>query len=291
MRPTDKLILGTVQMGLPYGINNPKGKVDFNESMHVLGKAFDEGIRILDSAESYGNAHDVIGKFHSLNPTTSFKVITKIPSKVEPDQIRKKTEGYLLELGVQELEALMFHSYSSYAQSPEAVLRLVALKQEKMVRSIGVSIYTNEEFARVIDDPEIDLIQLPFNLLDNNTLRGQLIFRAKQKGKMVHTRSAFLQGLFFKNIDDNSSVVGLLKQQLQRIHDIAREEDISIQSLALSYCLAQEEIDMVLIGVDSVEHLNSNIQAASFHMTTEIIDRIEAIQIEDINLLNPSLWH
>ena len=121
-----KIILGTVQMGLPYGINNTKGKGSLDDSLEILGHAFDNGIRILDSAEAYGNAHEIIGIFHNKYPDKIFKIITKLPNK-NNDDISVKVEVYLKELNVNQLEALMFHSYDSYQNNIENfnILRFV----------------------------------------------------------------------------------------------------------------------------------------------------------------------
>ena len=113
-----KLILGTVQMGLSYGINNTRGKVSLDDSLEIFEYAYDSGIRILDSAEAYGNAHEIIGIFHNKYPDKTFKVITKLPNKSNYD-IPAKVENYLKELNVNQLETLMFHSYDSYQKNIE----------------------------------------------------------------------------------------------------------------------------------------------------------------------------
>ena len=55
-----------------------------------MSKAFELKIDTLDTAEAYGNAHQVIGHFHKLNPRIKFKVITKIPHGVLVDEIEQK---------------------------------------------------------------------------------------------------------------------------------------------------------------------------------------------------------
>ena len=62
-----KLILGTVQFGLDYGINNNSGKLKKNEVLELLKISYNHGIRTLDTAELYGNAHEIIGDFHKKN--------------------------------------------------------------------------------------------------------------------------------------------------------------------------------------------------------------------------------
>jgi aryl-alcohol dehydrogenase-like predicted oxidoreductase len=285
-----KIILGTVQMGLPYGINNTSGQITYNESHLILKEAFKNGIRILDTAEGYGNAHEIIGDFHRANPEMIFKIVTKIPPS-DFNDVEKNIDNYLKTLHVNQLEGLLFHAFKYYKDHRDEIGRLSKLKQEGLFKQLGVSVYTNEEIKELISDPEIDLIQLPFNLLDNFSLRGKLMEEAKRKGKTIHTRSAFLQGLFFKNPSDNHSAVRSLRPQLLKIQEIVNEQKISISSLALSYCLQQSAIDHVLIGVDAVEQLKKNLKDSGFQMSEKMMQAINEIKTENIDLLNPSLWH
>lgn len=285
-----KLILGTVQLGLNYGVNNSGGKVSEEESHRILKKAHAAGITNLDTAEAYGNAHEVIGSFHRANAGTAFNVITKIPAGEATVNIAAKLEGYLQQLHVEQLEGLMFHAFSTYQNHKHLLPELKKLKAGGLFNQLGVSVYTNDELKAVIEDADIDLVQLPFNLLDNTSLRGAFLREAKAKGKTIHTRSAFLQGLFFKDPADEHKIVKALRQQLIAIHTIAQEENVSVAELALSYCLAQPNIDNVLIGVDSVEQLTNNLQAANYSITKEAVEKIDSMQTQDVSLLNPSLW-
>ena len=241
-----KLILGTVQMGLSYGINNTKGKGSLDDSLEILEYAYDNGIRILDSAEAYGNAHEIIGKFHAKYPEKIFKVITKLPNK-ENDDISAKVEDYLKELNLNQLETLMFHSYDSFQNNIENFNILNKLKLERKIKYIGVSVYTNDEIEKVLLNDNVDIIQLPFNLFDNTNLRSDILMKAKFKGKIIHTRSALLQGLFFKDLNDTNKVVQKLKKELALISEISKKENTSISALALSYCLNQKQLTMFLL--------------------------------------------
>ena len=285
----NKLILGTVQMGLPYGINNNSGKISLQNSIEILEYAFNNGIETLDSAESYGNAHEVIGIFHDQNPNKIFRVITKLPHQVN-DDIVKKVDGYLKELKVNQLETLMFHSYASYEDNIGNFSVLKRLKLDKKIKTIGVSVYTNNEIEKVILNDDIDIIQLPFNLFDNTNLRSDILMKAKSKGKIIHTRSALLQGLFFKDLNSTNKIAQKLKKELALISEISRNENTSISALALSYCLLQKTIDNVLIGVDSLNHLKDNIKSISYKITPQTIEHINTIKIKNLDLLNPSLW-
>ena len=290
MNSVNKLILGTVQMGLPYGVNNNRGKISTDESFKILNEAYSAGIRTLDTAEVYGDAHRVIGVFHKNNPEQKFNVVTKIPAGREKDDIENIVQRYLDQLQVEKLEALMFHSFASYESQPAMPDELMKLKSAGLLRYVGVSAYTNPEVEALIQDSRIDLIQLPFNLLDNHSLRGELLENAKKADKIIHTRSAFLQGLFFKNPDDSHPVVGALREQLKRIQYLSESVEQNIATLALQYCLQQGYIDNVLIGVDSVKQLKQNVKAVTQHVESELFDEIDKIIVKNYEILNPSNW-
>lgn len=285
-----KLILGTVQMGLAYGINNSAGQVSFENSCAILSKAYELGIHTLDTAEGYGNAHQVIGDFHKLNPEIKFNIITKIPHGALVENIEDRIKTYILDLHVDFLEVLMFHSFDSYKNNQGIFEGLKKLKREGVIKNIGVSVYTNEHIEALLLDDAVTVVQMPFNLLDNQSLRGDLMTKLKVKDKIIHTRSAFLQGLFFKDVLDSNNIVQKLKKELNCIKDIAKKASMSISDLALSYCLQQKNIDNVLIGVDSISQLMDNYKALNCVIDQEKIDKINAIQVENLDLLNPSLW-
>ena len=286
----NKLILGTVQMGLDYGINNNSGKISFENSCAILLKAFELGIDTLDSAEAYGNAHQVIGDFHRLNPNIKFNIVTKIPHDVVVDDIKEKIRTYIDDLNVDHLEVLMFHSFDSYENNKQIIEALNDLKNQNIIKHIGVSVYTNSQMESLLSDDDVTVVQMPFNLLDNESIRGDLMNKLKEKGKIIHTRSAFLQGLFFKDISSDNGIVQKLANELIAVKNIANDENTSISNLALSYCLNQENIDQVLIGVDSVSQLIDNVKALNYKIDPQAISKINTLKVKDLDLLNPSLW-
>ena len=286
----NKLILGTVQMGLDYGVNNNSGKISFSDCCEILLQANENGIEILDTAEVYGNAHQIIGNFHKLHPEIKFKIITKIPNNIDIDSIYSRVLEYLVNLDVDKIEVLMFHSFDSYIQNKNKLKELEILKNNGYINHIGVSVYTNEQIEVLLLEDIITVVQLPFNLLDNYSLRGNLIDQLKSKGKIIYNRSVFLQGLFFKNLNDENSIVQMLRAELVQLHQLINQLNCSMEELALSYCFHQKNIDYVIIGVDSINHLNTNINAFSYKIDDNTIKKINSIKIKNIDLLNPSLW-
>jgi aryl-alcohol dehydrogenase-like predicted oxidoreductase len=287
----EKLVLGTVQMGLDYGVNNHSGKVSLENSLAILSNAIEAGISTLDTAELYGDAHEVIGQFHSIKPENPFKIVTKIPHNVNHEALKEKIENYLITLKINSIETLMFHSFESYVKNKNYLNKLNYFKESGKIEKIGVSIYTNQEFFRVMKDKYIEVVQLPFNLFDNMNLRGELIAQAKEYGKEIHTRSCFLQGLFFLPINSNNKVVSKLRDELLYINQLSIKSGYKIQELALGYCLQQENIDKVIIGVDSLLQLQNNLISSQAFISEKTMNDLNQIKITDLNLLNPSLWN
>ena len=285
-----KLILGTAQFGLNYGINNNIGKVSAEDCNKILTKALKLGISTLDTAEVYGDAHQLIGNFHQKN-NSIFKIITKFPKKIKINLIEEKVIDYLNILNVKNLETLMFHSFESFYNNSNSIDSILNLKSKGYINNIGVSVYNNDELKLLLNEDLIDVIQLPFNLLDNFSVRGELLKKLKQKGKIIHTRSSFLQGLFFKKIDDQNLIVKKLKKSLLELSQITNDLKCSMEELALSYCVFQREIDNIIVGVESLSQLKSNVKASNFKIKKNVVEKINNINIKNLNLLNPSLWN
>lgn len=277
-------------MGINYGINNSLGKISTEESHHILFKAFSNGITTLDTAEVYGNAHQVIGLFHKKYPDNKFNIVTKVPHNIEANSIEIKVRKYLKDLDVNCIDVLMFHSFDSYKRHQGSFIKLLELRSKGLINHIGVSVYTNEQLEYLLDKDYIEVVQLPFNLLDNYSVRGDLLVELKLKKKIIHTRSAFLQGLFFKETSEETNIIKKLSPELEILNQIVIQSKCSMEELALSYCLCQKSIDNVIIGVDSVDQLIANLIAASYKIENDVIKKINSLKIKDLDLLNPSLW-
>jgi len=81
-RKVSAMSLGTVQLGMNYGIANREGKPDSEKSFSILSAALETGVSALDTARSYGDSEEVLGAFFRANPETrdKFFITTKLSS-------------------------------------------------------------------------------------------------------------------------------------------------------------------------------------------------------------------
>jgi len=283
-----KLILGTVQFGIPYGINNSMGLLNEQGVTKILAKGHSAGILTLDTAAAYGEAEKRIGNFHQ-ESNKNFKVITKF-NKDKSISWNDSIEHSLKNLIVEKVETIMFHSYEAYNENSSKIAEIISEGKGKFFDNIGVSVYTNQELKNLIEDQNIDVVQLPFNLLDNHSARSELLLKLKSKGKIIHTRSCFLQGLFFKDLNNLPTILLPLKYELHKIQKLANEYSISVGQMALNYVLQKEYVDGVLIGVDSLQQLDQNLSYANDKIPEELSQKIDKLSVGHPHLLNPSTW-
>jgi len=279
----DKIALGTVQFGLAYGINNTAGQTKRDEVSKILNRCKELGIRHIDTAAAYGSAENVLGEvIQSEGLSHSFQITTKYKSDGF-NNLSLSTSNSLLKLRIDKLYCQMFHSYRDFKNDEDCI-------RPNSVDKIGVSVYTNEELLDTIENSIIRVVQSPFNLFDNDAVRGEALKKAKEKGVEIQVRSAFLQGLFF--MDRNSLPLSLreLKSHLEALDRICSDNQITMSQLALGYCLSKDYIDKVVIGVDSLEQLNLNIEAIKTPLPKFIIEEIDNIKVTNQSLLNPTNW-
>jgi aryl-alcohol dehydrogenase-like predicted oxidoreductase len=282
-----RLILGTVQFGLSYGINNTQGKPSKETVFDILHFAYDQGITQLDSAAAYGDAQHLIGEF-SKTTGKKFRINTKFHVN-DGTPIHEQLEAALLQLKVEQIHTYFYHRFSDLESAPQTLLELQALKQQGKIANVGISIYTNTELEAAIQMKAVDVIQLPFNLLDNMSKRSVLIEKARREGKQLQIRSVFLQGLFFKHkpFPQRLQPLEIYVDQLKRI---ATHNSVSMFNLALGYALAKKQLDGIIIGVDSKEQLRDNIEAARIVLNQNIIEEIDEITVKEEELLYPYNW-
>jgi len=274
-----KLILGTVQFGLQYGVNSA-GRPSEEAVKSILAAAAKGDIDTLDTSSAYGNSEEILGE--CTTPEEGFKIVSKYPKG--ETSVGEMFNSSLRRLKFNKLYGYLLHHFEVYKNNPKIWDEFVALKETGKVQKIGFSLYTPEELQFILDNNSpFDLIQVPFNIFDKKFL--PLIKEVHEKGVEIHVRSTFLQGLFFKDRDALPEKLKPLKKYLLQLDEFSKRSGLSISEIALNYNLQNPCIDGVLIGVDNVEQLKTNL--ASVKDTPIDIE----IEVKEQELLNPVNWN
>jgi aryl-alcohol dehydrogenase-like predicted oxidoreductase len=116
------------------------------------------------------------------------------------------------------------------------------------------------EYLLLNHNNDIDIVQIPFNLLDSRWVENNLLRRTKEKKIKIFARSVFLQGLIFiENKNEMDKIDYSLKSYISKINNIASNKKISIGQLAMDYVKLFNEINGILVGCETINQLKENI--------------------------------
>lgn len=276
MTKLTKLALGTVQFGTHYGISNKSGQTTQKEAKKIFDFASKNGIDLLDTASAYGNSEEVLGKCG----VERFKVVSKFLLTQDEQDIETQLNKSLRNLKVKKLYGYLAHRPMQVINNPELWQKLKQLKEQGKVDKIGFSFNEVREADEMLEKGFLpDLIQVPYNYLDNR-FENQMI-DLKNQGCEIHTRSAFLQGLFFMDPAAINSFFDEAKPILVEMQKWGHE----LPGMLLNYCISKPFIDKVVIGLNNVSQLQQNIEG--INKNYEILKR--RFKINE-NVLIPSNW-
>ncbi len=284
-----RLALGTVQFGVDYGISNTRGKVPREEVFEILEYASSNGIDTLDTAYNYGESEKVIGEFLKYHGDL-FKIISKLPGGKDSSQIEELLDKSLDNLNCQSVYGYLFHDFNSFKENPSLLSKVLQLKKKGKISKVGFSLYYPKELEFLLDNHiSVDLIQVPYNIFDQRF--GEYFEKVQELGIEIHTRSVFLQGLFFLKPEDLQKNFAQIRPQILLLNRISEESKISISSLCINYAISNPYIGKVIIGVDNISNLKENL--ASLEDISKVkgfIKELEDLRVDDEQIILPTNW-
>lgn len=297
-----KLVLGTVQLGMKYGLCNTHGQPSREESFSILDAALVAGIDTFDTAYAYGTAEDILGAWIK---ERSLQGKVRIISKMKPhainsypdgtkatDVVQMELEKTLKRLHVKSLDGYLFHS-PHYIYLSHMVEGLRKVKDAGLVGNIGVSIYDENEALQAAE-LGIDYIQVPYNAFDQR-LDATNFFKLAKKNKVtVFARSPFLQGLLLMQPNELPKHLALLRPQLEQFIEISRRNGLTQTEASLHFADAMCHADRIVVGVDTKKQLEQNIGIMKTYTPASNESWLAEMQatFKDLNrgAINPSLW-
>lgn len=297
-----QLTLGTVQLGMPYGISNSKGMPGDQEALEMLETAVDAGVTTFDTARQYGASEALLGRFlasrgkNDLLMVSKFKIAPQDAGALErawesvQGSVRKSIEC----LGISKLPVCLLHKGEEPMEAlaeilPEIITRL---REQGLVDIAGVSVYDPADVAFCLSEPLVEAVQVPVNIFDQRLVVSGGLQRLAQTHKLVFARSVFLQGLFFM---DPAELTGNLKPAapfLKQLHALAREYPADVAGMAFSYVRDLPGIDSIVVGAVTAAQLAENVRllgapAVPEPLRSEFTQVFTAISDE---ILTPGRW-
>lgn len=280
-----KIGLGTVQWGLDYGIANTHGIPSDEALKSIFALANNNSIDLFDTAVQYGEAEKRVGQFS--NP--EHRIVTKIGNFSPKNSLKMQLENSFKHLQRQNIYGCLFHDVDELINNNELWGELLEYKTAGKIRKIGYSLYEPQEILDLLEAGLYpDIVQLPYSILDRKF--EPYFDLLKNKGVEIHVRSVFLQGLYFKNPEQLSNKLSILKPVLRELQNISKQNKLDMSQLCLDFIRQNSKIDYAIIGVESETQLKEVSQGKNCKLNWDSI--LEILDSYDIKkeLLNPSCW-
>lgn len=295
-----RLGLGTAQFGLAYGIANASGRTPEPEVRAIVARAREAGVQTLDTAPRYGDAERVLGRLGA--ELAEFRIVTKTAAHVAAEDVagegsaradigpalERALDASLADLGLRSVHGLLEHRASALLGAGGDVVwsAMQRARESGRVARIGASVYSPEELDALLERFELDLVQLPLNVLDRRFVARGRMERLQDLGVEVHSRSVFLQGALLAP-PSVSARVGGLAERVERFHARCAAQGWTPLAAALAGAIATPTIAAVLVGVEDVRQLNEILAAE-----VEQVDpgAFADLRCDDPAIVDPSRW-
>jgi aryl-alcohol dehydrogenase-like predicted oxidoreductase len=282
-----KLILGTANFGMRYGLSKRTGSVTVSNVEAILDSAAEYKIEILDTAISYGTAEKVLGQAGA----SRFKIVGKIPTlrniASKRDHVIRSVEESCKKLSIDSLDTLLLHDPTDYASSvrEDVVAALSYAKDQKLVDRIGISFYSPTEFDWQTNHWKPDVIQVPINVFDTRFHLTGFLNSASSNSVEAHLRSTFLQGLLLKDRQFFEHHFPKWRNIFEKYEDYSIENGNKLQS-CIRHSASFDESHRIVVGVSSSQQLKEIVQASELDPQRAP----ECLTINDANICDPRRW-
>jgi len=299
-QPLSRLMLGTVQFGLPYGVANRTGQPTYEAIREMVRFAVDAGINCFDTASAYDTSESILGRvLDELGLADQLLVVTKVAPLTDEAladaptaerAIRDSIERSRQCLRIDRLPLVLFHRVEDAAYC----YLMEDLKREGRIERWGVSGDHDPEAAlRLLDDPRMEALQLPGNLLDRRHANRAVYQAAERAGIALFVRSVYLQGLLRMPEAEIPEPLRAVIDPRRQLAALASRFGLTLGELAVRYVLSQPGVVAVVVGCETIEQLRENIALIERGtLEPELLEAVAAITVDlPDDVITPSMWN
>ena len=257
-RTVNRLGYGAMQLAGPHVMGPP---ADRDAAVAVLRRAVELGVDHIDTSDYYGPqvTNEIIRE--ALHPyPEQLTIVTKVgarrtpegewPEALSPDELRQAVHDNLEHLGVEALDVVNLRMPGFAAPVERSLAEpfgaLAELQQQGLIRHLGVSNVTTQQFAEARAIAPVVCVQNHYNLVhrDDDAMVDAL------------AREGIAYVPFFP-------LGGFTPLQSAALETVARRLETTPMQVALTWLLARSPNVLLIPGTSSVAHLEENLQAAA----------------------------
>ena len=306
--------LGELSFGSA-SIGNLYRAVDDDRAERALQAAWDGGIRSFDTAPHYGLglSERRLGAFLQGKPRDEFVVSTKVGRLLEPNPdfaggrdlangfdvpddlvrvydpspsgVRRSLEASLERMGLDRIDVLYLHDPDAYDLErglAEGLPALASLRDEGLVRQIGVGVNDADVAARAVREGDLDLVMIAgrYTLLEQPAL-VELFPACQEHDVRIVDAAVFNSGLLATSTpssDANYNYGAVPDDVLQRAQALAAtcaEFGVELPAAALQFPLRNPLVATVVVGTSRPDAVRENVANMSAAIPEELWRALE----------------
>jgi aryl-alcohol dehydrogenase-like predicted oxidoreductase len=284
------------------------GPQDDEQSINAIHRALEHGINWIDTAAAYGFGHseEVVGRvLRGLSEEDRPYVFTKASLLEGPDRrvvhslnresILREAADSRKRLGVDAIDLYQIHWPIPEVDIEEGWAALAALKQEGLVRHIGVSNFDVEQLRRIQEIAPVETLQPQYSLIERDVAQEILPFAEREDiGVIVYSPmgSGLLTGAMtrerIQNLDEGDWRKTDVRFQephvsrhlalVERLETVAERYDTTPGAVAIAWTLRNPAVDGAIVGLRRPDQVDNLMPAAALDLTDEDAALLEGRQ-------------
>ena len=285
----NKIILGSANFDQIYGIK--KNFIKKSEIKKLFDLALKNKIKTIDTSPLYNKSEKIIGLLNN----NRFKIISKIPKppkNIKRENIKKWLKQNVMislkNLKIKKFECLLLHNANSLLckNGDEIYKGIRNMKINGFTSKIGVSIYDFNVLDKILKKFKFNLIQAPFNILDQRLVKKGWLKKLKKRKIEVHARSIFLQGILLLKHNQLPKKLIKLSKKLMVWENWLKKNKFSSLQICLSFVLNQRQLDGIVVGYNNTNQLNQILKLKQIKNNFSLPN----LNIKDKKLIDPREW-
>ena len=280
------------------------GPQDDEQSIASIHHALELGINWIDTAAAYGFGHSeqIVGRALEGLAERPY-VFTKcsllegpdrtVAHSLERDSVLREAEHSLQRLGVEAIDLYQIHWPIPTADIEEGWAALAELKQQGLVRHIGVSNFDVRQLQLIEQIAPVETLQPQYSLIEREIEQELLPFAEREgigvivyspmgsgllTGKMTRTRIEQMADDDWRKDDVRFQEPQLSRNLalVERLQAVAARHDATPGAVAAAWTLRNPAVDAAIVGFRRPDQVDPILPAASLELTEADVAEIES---------------
>lgn len=297
-----EIAFGGVEIGMPYGLNMSQAKQMplKKDAINLLHHALDKGINFFDTARLYGESENIMGEaFYGMRDQVILASKCRhfrntdgsLPARSDLKNIvRTSIQESLKSLKTDYIDVFMLHYADLEILALEELYEVFAdLQKEGLIRYPGISVYQEQETKRALDKGFWEVIQAPFNLMDQK--QSVHFQQAHEQGVGIVVRSVLMRGLLTDKSFQLHPALKPVQDHIHQYRQLFHADITTLAALAMKFAASIPEISAVLVGFDKMEFVDNALEIFNDqYLSSEQLALANSLSFPDQEFLNLAQW-